>query len=75
MHRLKRIAATVAVACSLAVGGVVAAAPAEAAHPIPGMPGCYMFNFYDYMYLFHGVYGWCSSDQGPIYFDGEGNYW
>lgn len=36
------------------------------------MPGCYMYNFHDYLNLFHGVYGWCSSGQGPIYFDGEG---
>ena len=75
-NRLKRIAVTVAVTVlAVAMGGVAAAGPAEATEPIPGMPGCYMFNFYDYMYLFHGVSGYCPGDPGPIYFDDQGNYW
>jgi|EndMetStandDraft_7_1072992.scaffolds.fasta_scaffold2297740_1 hypothetical protein len=77
MSKFKRAAAAVAVA-GATLGGVAIAEPAEAVEPIPGIPGCYMFSWYDYMYLFHGVAGYClSSATGSylMYFDANGNYW
>lgn len=78
MSRLKRVAAAVAVVGATTLGGAAVAEPAGAVEPIPGIPGCYMFSWYDYMYVFHGVHGYClSSATGSylMYFDGNGNYW
>ena len=78
MSRLKRAAAAVAMAGATTLGGVAIAAPAQAVEPIPGMPGCYMYSWYDYMYLFHDVAGYCLSSATGSYlmhFDFNGNYW
>ncbi len=78
MSRLKKAAAAIAIAGATTLGGVTLAEPAEAVEPIPGIPGCYMFSWWDYMYLFHGVAGYClSSATGSylMYFDDNGNYW
>jgi hypothetical protein len=78
MSKFKRAAAAVAVAGAATLGGASIAEPAQAVYPIDGIPGCYMFSWYDYMYLAHGVAGYClSSATGSylMYFDFDGNSW